>query len=260
MTGIQDLVGVRGETRLDSLCEAVPSGLLPDHIAFIMDGNGRWARARGLPRPAGHRAGAMAAQRAVEACLEKGIPFATFFALSTENWRRPAAEIGGILRLLRERLDAVRKSIPDGVRIRFVGDHSRLDRSLRRRMQDVEERTRSGTRMLVSIAIGYGGRNDIVAAARSLAERAALGEISPGDIDESLFFPRRWRRMVLRIRTWSFALAGSTGCRISCYGSRHIPEFVSLDCYWPDFDALALGDALREFAARERRFGGTGSP
>ena len=155
------------ETRLDSLCEAVPSGYFRtiSLSSWTVTVGGRGAGAD-CHAPRGHRAGAIAAQRAVEACLEKGIPFATFFALSTENWRRPAAEIGGILRLLRERLDAVRKSIPEGVRIRFVGDHSRLDRSLRRRMQDVEERTRSGTRILVSIAIGYGGRNDIVAAAR----------------------------------------------------------------------------------------------
>ena len=258
MTGIQDLAEVRGEARPGTASETERSGLLPDHVAFIMDGNGRWARARGLPRSAGHRAGAIAAQRAVEACLEAGIPFATFFALSTENWRRPAAEIGGILSLLRERLDAVRKSLPEGVRIRFVGDRSRLDRGLRRRMRDVEDRTSSGTRMLVSIAVGYGGRNDIVAAARSLAERTATGEISPGDIDESLFAAALETHGApdpdLVVRTGGEYRMSNFLLWQSAYS-----EFVSLDCYWPDFDAPALGDALREFAARERRFGGTGT-
>ena len=258
MNRVQNLAGIREESRLDATSVAGRRSRLPDHVAFIMDGNGRWASARGQPRSAGHRAGAEAAQRAVEACLEAGIPFVTFFALSTENWRRPAAEVGGILSLLRERLDTVRKSLPDGVRIRFVGDRSRLDHGLLRRMRDVEERTRCETRMLVSIAIGYGGRSDILTAARTLARRAVSGDIAPEDIDEEMFAAALETHGApdpdLVVRTGGEYRLSNFLLWQSAYS-----ELVSLDCYWPDFDALALGDALDAFAGRERRFGGTGS-
>ena len=258
MTGSREFAGVEEGAHLVELPKPGQPVRMPNHVAFIMDGNGRWAGARGLSRSDGHRAGAEAAQRALEACLEAGIPFTTFFALSTENWRRPADEIGGILSLLRERLDAVRRSIPEGVRIRFVGDHSRLDGGLRRRMREVEERTRSGTRMLASIAIGYGGRRDIVAAARTLAQRVASGEILPEDIDETLFASALETRGApdpdLVIRTGGEYRMSNFLLWQSAYA-----EFVSLQCYWPDFGASALDEALRDFAARERRFGGHGS-
>ena len=222
-----------------------------------MDGNGRWARARGLPRSAGHRAGAEAAQRAVDACLAAGIPFTTFFALSTENWRRPPAEIGGILSLLRERLDRVWESAPDGVRIRFVGDRTRLDGGLRRRMREVEARTSGGDRMLVSVAVGYSGRSDILAAARALAGRAARGELSPDAIDEAMFAGQLETHGApdpdLVIRTGGEFRLSNFLLWQSAYA-----EFLSLDCHWPDFDAPALERALDAYALRERRFGGTG--
>ncbi len=224
-----------------------------------MDGNGRWAHARGLPRSAGHRAGAEAAQRAVDACLEAGIACATLFALSTENWRRPVDEIGGILSLLRERLDRAHRSLPDGVRVRFLGDRERLDVGLRRRMRDVEERTRAGRRMQLSLAIGYGGRSDIVAAARSLARRSLEGEIRPEDIDEKSFAAALQTHGTpdpdLVVRTGGEYRLSNFLLWQSAYA-----EFVSLERYWPDFDSDALAEALSAYAARERRFGGTGSP
>ena len=256
MTGLREFVGVEEGAHREEFPMSGQSVRIPDHVGFIMDGNGRWASARGLSRSAGHRAGAEAAQRTLEACLEAGIPFTTFFALSTENWRRPAEEIGGILSLLRERLDAARRSIPEGVRIRFVGDHSRLDGGLRRRMREVEERTRSGTRMLASVAVGYGGRSDIVAAARTLARRVASGEIHPEDIDETLFASALETRGApdpdLVIRTGGEYRMSNFLLWQSAYA-----EFISLQCYWPDFGAAALDEALRVFAMRQRRFGGT---
>jgi len=237
---------------------ALPPEGRPGHVAFIMDGNGRWALQRGLQRSAGHRAGAEAAERAVRACLDLAIPHATFFALSTENWRRSDIEIGNLLELLRERLGAARERLPEGVRIRFLGDHLRLDRALRRRMQELVRHTASASSLQVNIAIGYGGRADIAAAARELAGRAVRGEIAADEIDEAKFAAALATRGLpdpdLIIRTGG-------ECRLSNFllWQSAYAEFVSLPDHWPDFDADMLAEALRVYAGRERRFGGSSS-
>ncbi len=236
--------------------EAVPStALLPKHIAVIMDGNGRWAQARGLPRAAGHRAGVEAARRAVDGCLEHGIRYLTLFAFSTENWCRPQGEIGELLELFRTRLESLGDNIPSGVRVRFVGDRSSLDLRLRRLMEGTEERESGRERLLVSVALNYGGRSEIVEAARRLAQRAAKGEIDPARIDEQMFASELSAAGVpdpdLVVRT-----AGEQRLSNFLLWQSAYSELVFLDCFWPEFDQEFLAMALGLFAQRERRYGG----
>ena len=230
----------------------------PTHVALIMDGNGRWARARGLPRAEGHRAGAEAAVRAVNACREFGVRYLTLFAFSTENWGRPAEEVGELLDLFRARLDAIDENMPPGVRLRFVGDRVPFDPSLRGLMEAVERRTGGGGDLLLSVAVNYGGRTEIVQAVRRLARRAANGELDPEEIDEAVFAGELSAGGVpdpdLVIRT-----AGEQRLSNFLLWQSAYAELVFLDRLWPDFDRAALVEAFEAFAARERRFGRVGA-
>ncbi len=233
---------------------AAPSNL-PRHIAIIMDGNGRWAQRRQRPRVVGHRAGARAVNVCVDYCLEKGIATLTLFAFSSENWRRPADEVGSLMHLF---LKALEREVGElhrrGVRLRFIGDQTGFGRELRERMTEAERLTAGNGRLVLNVAVGYGGRWDIVQAARALARRAAAGELDPETIDQDRFAD-------------ALGLAGlpepdlfiRTGgeYRLSNFLLWHLAytELWFTPCLWPDLDRSVLDAALAVYAGRERRFG-----
>ncbi len=228
---------------------------LPRHVAIIMDGNGRWARKRGLPRTAGHRSGVKALRATVEVCARRGIQVLTVFAFSSENWNRPRKEVGTLMRLMIEALDReVGELARKGVRLRFIGDRSQLDETISARMVAAENKTRGNDGLILVVALGYGGRLDIVEAARKLASEAVAGNLEPDDIDEAMFSSYlglaglpdpdllvrtggEWR--ISNFLIWNLAYS----------------EFFFDDCLWPDFDENKLEEALSFYAGRERRFG-----
>lgn len=231
---------------------------LPRHVAIIMDGNGRWARERGRPRHMGHRAGAEAARQVIESAGRLGIPVLSLFAFSSENWSRPRAEVSRLMDLFRRALkQALPKLHENGVRVCFVGDRSRFPTDLQSEMRKAEDLTAGNDGLRLNIAAGYGGRWDIVSAARSLADQVAAGELGPEEIDEE--------RIQSRL---SLANVPSPDLFIRTGGERRLSNFFLwdlaytelyfTDCLWPDFGAQALNRALADFAERERRFGGVG--
>lgn len=220
-----------------------------------MDGNGRWARARGRPRAFGHREGVEAVRRTVKAAGEQGIEWLTLFGFSTENWDRPQAEVSDLLDLLRRFVDAdLERLHAEGVRVRVAGNRDALSDDIRAIVDRAEARTRDNTRFNLVIAFNYGGRDEIARAARRLAARVAAGELSAEAIDEDAF-----------ARALDVPEAPNVDLLIRTSGEQRISnfllfqaayaEFVFTDVLWPDFGAEALGDALAEYARRERRFG-----
>ena len=230
----------------------------PNHVAIIMDGNGRWAKARGLPRVAGHRRGADAVRRVVRGAGELGIPVLTLFAFSTENWTRPADEVNDLMGLLRHylrnELDELRKN---GARLRVIGNREGLAADIVRDISDAENMTRGNSRIDVNICINYGARAEILQAIRSLARQVAAGELSADRIDEDCFESELLTSGVpdpdLLIRT-------SGEQRISNFmlWQCAYAELVFVDTLWPDFGKEHLEQAIAEFRRRERRYGGVG--
>ena len=231
---------------------------LPRHIAIIMDGNGRWARRHGMPRPAGHREGVKAVRRIVEACRTRGVTALTLFAFSSENWRRPATEVKLLMDLF---LNTLRKEIDDlhanGVRVRFIGDRSAFSTKLCRLMDESDQRTRDNSGMQLAIAVNYGGRWDIVEAARRLAEQVRAGELSPAEIDSETF--AEGLSLADLPEPDLFIRTGGEQ-RISNYLLWQLAytELYFTELLWPDFDAQTLDNALAWYAGRQRRFGQTG--
>jgi undecaprenyl diphosphate synthase len=230
----------------------------PNHVAIIMDGNGRWAKARGLPRVAGHRRGADAVRRVVRGAGELGIPVLTLFAFSTENWTRPADEVNDLMGLLRHylrnELDELHKN---GARLRVIGNREGLASDIVRDISDAENMTRGNSRIDVNICINYGARAEILQAIRSLARQVAAGELSADRIDEDRFESALLTAGVpdpdLLIRT-------SGEQRISNFmlWQCAYAELVFVDTLWPDFGKEHLEQAIAEFRRRERRYGGVG--
>ena len=237
----------------------VPPERRPRHIAVIMDGNGRWAQQRGLPRLAGHRAGAKAVQAVIETCAELGVQALTLFSFSTENWKRPAEEVDGLMRLYLEYLSKETQELTQhGIRFRQIGRRSGLPDFVLEAVEATERATAHCTSMDLVIALNYGSRDEIVDAMRSIAQDVRFRALDPADIDEALISSRLYTSGLpdpdLLIRT-----AGER--RLSNYLLWQISYaeiYVSPVC-WPDFSADHLRDALRDFAARERRFGGLGT-
>lgn len=235
---------------------ATSAGARVSHVAIIMDGNGRWAASRGLPRSAGHKEGAAAARRAVEAARDLGLSYLTLYSFSTENWRRPATEIRDLMGLLRQFIgDELPTLKKEGVKITIIGDKKNLDAEIKLLVARAESETAKNTRFFLQIAFNYGGRDEIVRAARKLAVEAAAGRLKPEAIDEQLFcntldtaeFPDP-----------DFVIRTSGEKRISNFllWQAAYSEYVFLDMHWPDFDATRFAAAVAEFQARERRFGG----
>jgi undecaprenyl diphosphate synthase len=220
-----------------------------------MDGNGRWARARGLPRTAGHRRGAESVRRAVTGSVELGISYLTLFGFSAENWKRPLSEIEYLMGLLRRYLQSeIAELHKEGVCLRVIGDRSRLPRDIVRLIAEAESRTRAMQRLNLTIALSYGGRQDILAAARGLAERAAAGTLDPAAIDEGLFAAALSTSDLpdpdLVIRTSGEQRISNFLLWESAYS-----ELVFVDKLWPEFDKDDLAAAVAEFQRRDRRYG-----
>jgi undecaprenyl diphosphate synthase len=231
----------------------------PQHIAIIMDGNGRWAKSRGLPRIAGHRRGADAVRRVIRGAGELGIPVLTLFAFSTENWGRPADEVSDLMGLLRHYLRHELEELGrNGARLRVIGDRDRLARDIVSDIADAEARTRTNTRIDVNICINYGARDEILRATRSLARKAAAGEIEPDKIDEAAF---ERELLTAGVPDPDLLIRTSGEQRISNFllWQCAYAELVFVDTLWPDFSKEHLESAIAEFRKRERRYGGVGS-
>ena len=236
--------------------EAVASpGRVPRHVAIIMDGNRRWAQARGLPVALGHKAGAEAARRAIEAAANAGVEWLTLFAFSSENWTRPADEVQELTTLLRLYLRSeVATLAKEGVRLRVIGDRDRFGPDLVRAVDQAEAATAGGTRLNLVVALSYGARDEIVRAARTIAAAAKAGTLEPGAVDEAAFARRLFTAGQpdpdLIIRT-----SGEQRLSNFLLWQAAYAEFLFLDVLWPDFGAEHFGQAVAEFGRRERRYG-----
>ena len=233
--------------------------ILPRHVAVIMDGNGRWAKQRGLPRSEGHKEGARTFRRIGEYAGNIGIKHITFYAFSTENWSRPEAEIKAIMRLfgsyLQEALDRLEEDREKGIRLRFLGDRERIDPKLRGLMETVETATRDMKKVNLNIAVNYGGQQEILHAARSLASDAQKGLLRPEDIDlaalQSRLYTGDQPPVDLMIRPSGEQRLSNFLLWQSAYA-----EFWYSDVLWPDFSERDFDEALLAFQNRNRRFGG----
>jgi undecaprenyl diphosphate synthase len=235
--------------------DSSPPRPLPRHIAIIMDGNGRWAQARGLPRIAGHRRGAEAVRRTVTAAGELGIPYLTLFGFSSENWKRPLEEVDDLMGLLRHYLRGeIAELHRNGVRLRVIGERGRLAPDIVTLIANAEALTRDNSGVNLTIALSYGGRAEIVAAMRMLAAKAATGELPAESIDEAVISRHLFTADIpdpdLLIRT-------SGEQRISNFllWQCAYSELVFTKTLWPDFGAADLGQAIADYGGRERRYG-----
>lgn len=230
----------------------------PTHVGIIMDGNGRWAQFRGMPRIAGHRRGVESVRGAVSTAVELGIQYLTLYGFSIENWKRPMAEVTalmGLLRLyLRQEIDELNEK---GVRIRFIGERKRLAPDIVKLINESEKRTETNTALNLVVALSYGARQEITAAARQLAQKVLAGELMLDDIDE-------------RLMSQNLATAGipDLDLVIRTSGEKRVSNFllwqlayaelIFIDTLWPDFSSRDLEEAVNEFHRRERRYGATG--
>lgn len=235
------------------LSDALPA---PRHVAIIMDGNGRWAKKRHLPRAVGHKQGAEAVRRAVEAARELGISYLTLYAFSSENWKRPADEVDDLMGLLRLYLrNEVSELHKNGVRIRFIGSRERLSKDVLQLVDDSENKTSANTALTLVIALNYGSQAEIVEATRAIAAKVQSGTIDLSDISEAMLSDHLLTRHIpdpdLIIRT-----SGEQRLSNFLLWQAAYAEFVFLDCLWPDFDKAEFENALVQFHARERRYGG----
>ncbi len=228
------------------------------HIAIIPDGNRRWAKKRALPVAAGHKAGAKQFKNIVKACWKRGIKYVTFYAFSTENWKREQNEVDALMKLLGTFLTNYKEELGedgDKIRIHVIGDRSKLSEKLNEEIDIVEKATGENDGIIVNIAINYGSRDEILNAVRSLSEKVATGELKSGDINEEIFSNALYTGNVpdpdLLIRT-------SGELRISNFVLWQLAysELYFADCYWPDFDEKELDKAIAAFNERKRRFGG----
>lgn len=233
------------------------AGSWPRHVAIIMDGNNRWARQRGLPGIAGHKAGVDAVRAVVETCARNNIEVLTLFAFSSENWRRPPDEVSALMRLFLIALRReVRKLHRNNIRLRIIGDRSRFSTILQEHMALAEELTRHNTKMTLVVAVNYGGQWDITQATRKLAQRVAQGELSPDQITEEtiqaeislgdlplpdLCIRTAGEQRISNFLLWQFAYT----------------EFYFTDVFWPDFKHEEMKKALEAYSGRKRRFGQT---
>lgn len=228
----------------------------PTHIAIIMDGNGRWALARGLPRLAGHRAGTENLRRVVEACIEFGIPYLTLYAFSTENWGRPREEVQGLLRILEDVIDRELQELHDqGVQLRHIGRLDRLTPALRDKVLHAIEFTRFNDRLVLYVAFNYGGRDEIVCAIQRMIQDGVKYQEVTDEMVSQYLFTAGAPDPDLIIRT-SGELRGSNF--LIWQGA--YSEWYFTPTYWPDFDKEELRKALQEFSQRDRRYGGLTQP
>ena len=235
---------------------AAGGGSVPRHVAIIMDGNGRWAKQRGLPRVAGHRAGAEAVRKTMRAAVKYGVEVLTLYAFSSENWRRPEEEVSDLKGLLgfylEKELDSLAK---EGVRLRLIGDYSKFGSDLSARLDRAMARLESNARLTLVVALNYGSRSEIAGAARTLAAKAKTGELDPKSIDETAIEAELdtygLPELDLLIRT-----SGEVRLSNFLLWQAAYAELIFTPTLWPDFGEAEFADAIEQFAARERRFGG----
>jgi undecaprenyl diphosphate synthase len=232
------------------------AGALPRHVAIIMDGNGRWAKARRLPRVAGHRKGVEAVRNTVRAAGEMGIEALTLYAFSSENWRRPAAEIADLMGLLRHFVRSELNEIHrNGVRLKIIGDWRRLEPDIVQMLDDAMAKTANNTGLTLAIALNYGAQDELLRVTRRLMREARAGEIDPDALDDAAIEARLdtadLPRLDLLIRT-----SGEQRLSNFLLWQAAYAELVFTDVLWPDFDRAQLEAACRSFAKRERRYGG----
>ncbi len=224
-------------------------------IGIIMDGNGRWAKQRGLPRTAGHKKGAAVFQDIANYCEELGVSSVYFYAFSTENWKRPLEEVSAIMKLFGEYLLKGFNYKDRNIRIKFLGDRAALDPKLQKLMNELEDDSAHKTGMTLNIAVNYGGRPEIVRAARQLAEKVKAGELQPEDITEEMMSDAMY---TIGQKDPDFILRPSGEKRLSNFmlWQAAYSELVEMDVLWPDFTRDDLDAAITEFNKRSRRFGG----
>jgi undecaprenyl diphosphate synthase len=230
----------------------------PVHVAIIMDGNGRWARARGLPRTEGHRQGAKAVRRTVEGAVDLGIRYLTIFGFSSENWKRPSSEVDDLMGLLRLYLRREIAELHDrGVRLRIIGERSRFSADIVALIENGETLTRDNDTLHLTVALSYGGRGDVTDAARRLAERAAEGTLDPAQIDETML---AGELATSELPDPDVVIRTSGEKRLSNFllWQSAYAELVFVDTLWPDFTKADLEAAIREYHRRERRYGAVG--
>jgi len=232
------------------------TGTMPSHVAIIMDGNGRWATARGWPRLVGHRRGAERVRSIVEAAPGLGIRYLTLYAFSTENWKRSTEEVIGLMTIFARYIQSEAERLSaEGVRLRFIGGRDRLDKKLQKLMAGIEERTKDNDRLHLTVAINYGGRDELARAARRIAEDVVAGRLKPEEIDEDAVEARLDTPDLpdpdLVIRTSGEMRTSNYLLWQSAYA-----EYEFTDTLWPDFTAEELERILSRFSARDRRYGG----
>ena len=238
---------------MEKLAPALPPP--PAHVAIIMDGNGRWAKARGLPRIAGHRRGAEAVRRTVEAAGEFGIRYLTLFGFSSENWKRPAGEVDDLMGLLRHYIRAeIAELQAKGVCLRIIGERARLPRDIVALIDNAEALTAGNAGLRLAIALSYGGRVEIVSAARAIAAAVAAGKLAAEDIDESVFARHL---LTVGMPDPDLVIRTSGEQRLSNFllWQTAYSELVFTNTLWPDFGKADLETALRDYQGRDRRYG-----
>ena len=232
--------------KMDALPEKIPT-----HIGIIMDGNGRWALARGLPRMAGHRAGTENLRRIIEACIEFGIKYLTIYAFSTENWGRPSAEVQGLMRIFENVIDNELQELRDqGVRLRHIGRLDRLRPAFRKKVLEAIELTRHNDRLILNIAFNYGGRDEIVCAIQAMIRDGVKAEEVSDNLVSKYLFTAGVPDPDMIIRTSGELRASNFLIWQGAYSEWYFPP-----TYWPDFDREELLKAIKEYSQRERRYG-----
>ena len=231
-------------------------GTVPRHVAIIMDGNGRWAEQRHLPRVAGHKAGAEALRRALQTAADRSVEVLTVYAFSSENWRRSDEEVSDLTALMRYYLERELATLQkEGVRLKLIGDYAAFGPDLAYRLERAVDRTAANTRLTLVIALNYGSRAEIAGVARRLAEKAVAGTVSPQSIDEQAIEGELGTRdlppLDLLIRT-----SGEVRLSNFLLWQAAYAELIFTPVLWPDFDEAAFDDALDQYSARQRRFGG----
>ena len=239
-----------GDSRVN---EGVARG--PRHVAIIMDGNGRWAQARGRPRLFGHHAGARRVREVVECCPGLGIRYLTIFAFSTENWKRTQVEVAGLMSLFRRYISKEMKALAaQNVRVRFIGDRVRLDKKLIALMDALERETEENDGTQLTIALNYGGRDEVARATKRLARDVADGKLDPADVDEETL-PKYLDTCVLPDPDLVVRTSGEARISNFLLWQSAYAEYEFIDTLWPDFTAEELGSLCQNFGARDRRFG-----
>ncbi|MEL7097766.1 MAG: polyprenyl diphosphate synthase [Pseudomonadota bacterium] len=229
----------------------------PRHVAIIMDGNGRWATKRGRPRLFGHHAGARRVREVVESCPDVGVQYLTIFAFSTENWKRTQVEVAGLMSLFRRYISREARSLAEfGVRVRFIGDRVRLDDKLTSLMDELEVLTSGNTKVHLTIALNYGGRDEVARATKRLALDVAEGRLKPEDVDEETL-PRYLDTYVLPDPDLVIRTSGEARISNFLLWQSAYAEYEFVETLWPDFSAEEFGRLCAAYGGRERRFGAT---